>query len=138
MARKAAKRRPAPVQDQLVVEALRGAGGPVSAYELIDRLRGKAIFAPHTVYRSLGRLIAEGQAHRLESINAFVACRHPSHTSAAVFAICEGCGTVMEFDEARAVEVLAAWAKRHRFAVREMTLELRGQCADCGSSQDGS
>lgn len=132
MPRKTAKRRPAPVQDQLVVEALRGADGPVSAYELIDRLRGKATLAPQTIYRSLSRLIAGGQAHRLESINAFVACQHPSHGGAAAFAICDICGTVTEFDEAGAVELLAAWAKRTRFAVREMTLELQGRCAACG------
>ncbi len=135
MPRKAAKRRPAPVQDQLVAEALRGADGPISAYELIDRLRGKATLAPQTVYRSLGRLIADGRAHRLESINAFVACRHPSHASVAAFAICDKCGTVTEFDEAGAAELLSAWAKRQRFAVREMTLELQGRCADCGASE---
>jgi len=93
MVRKGAKRRPAPERDKMIVEALRGVGRPVSAYELIEELREKAILAPQTVYRSLDRLIAEGQAHRLESLNAFVACRHPSHEGAAVFAICNDCGT---------------------------------------------
>lgn len=131
MPRKISKRRPAPEQDRLVADALRGASGPVSAYELIDRLRDKATLAPQTVYRSLGRLIADGRVHRLESLNAFVACKRPSHAGAAVFAICESCGTVTEFDEAGAVDRLAAWAKRQRFAVRAMTLELRGRCEGC-------
>ncbi|MEI9901416.1 MAG: hypothetical protein WDN31_16205 [Hyphomicrobium sp.] len=79
MTRKVTKRRAAPEQDKMIADALRGVGRPVSAYELIEELRDKASLAPQTVYRSLDRLIADGQAHRLESINAFVACRHPSH-----------------------------------------------------------
>jgi Fur family zinc uptake transcriptional regulator len=131
MARKGTKRRPAPEQDKMIVEALRGVGRPVSAYELIEALREEATLAPQTVYRSLDRLIADGQAHRLESLNAFVACRHPSHVGAAVFAICNDCGTVTEFDEPEAVERLRAWAKKARFAVDQMTLELRGRCRAC-------
>ena len=117
----------------MIVEALRGVGRPVSAYELIEELRDKASLAPQTVYRSLDRLIAEGQAHRLESLNAFVACRHPSHEGTAVFAICNDCGTVTEFDEPSAIEHLASWARKARFAVDQMTLELRGRCRLCAS-----
>ena len=117
----------------MIVEELRGVGRPVSAYELIDRLRDKALLAPQTVYRSLDRLIADGQAHRLESLNAFVACRHPSHEGAAVFAICEDCGTVTEFDEPQAVERLQAWARKAKFAVDRLTLEIRGRCRMCAT-----
>jgi Fur family zinc uptake transcriptional regulator len=131
MMQKATKRRPAPEQDKMIAEALRDVGRPVSAYELIEELRDKASLAPQTVYRSLDRLIADGRAHRLESINAFVACRHPSHDGTAVFAICNDCGTVTEFDEQAAVERLAAWAKKAKFAVERMTLELRGRCRAC-------
>ncbi len=132
MVRKVAKRRPAPEQDKMIVEALRDVGRPVSAYELIEELRSKASLAPQTVYRSLDRLIADGQAHRLESLNAFVACRHASHEGeTAVFAICNDCGTVSEFDEPAAVDRLAAWARKAKFAVDRMTLELRGRCRAC-------
>lgn len=133
MTRKPTKRRAAPDQDKMIADALRGVGRPVSAYELIEELRDKASLAPQTVYRSLDRLIADGQAHRLESINAFVACRHPSHEGAAVFAICNDCGTVTEFDEPVAVDRLAAWARKTKFAVERMTLELRGRCRSCTS-----
>jgi Fur family zinc uptake transcriptional regulator len=131
MVRKGAKRRPAPEQDMMIVEALRGVGRPVSAYELIEALREKATLAPQTVYRSLDRLIADGRAHRLESLNAFVACRHPSHEGTAVFAICDECGTVTEFDEPVAIERLRGWAKKAKFAVDQMTLEIRGRCRAC-------
>ncbi len=117
----------------MIVEALRGVGRPVSAYELIERLREQAILAPQTVYRSLDRLIADGRAHRLELLNAFVACRHPIHEGAVVFAICDDCGTVAEFDEPDAVDRLFAWAKAAKFRVDTMTLEIRGRCRACSA-----
>jgi Fur family zinc uptake transcriptional regulator len=122
----------------MIVKALRDAGRPVSAYELIDQLRETAILAPQTVYRALDRLIAIGAAHRLESLNAFVACSHTRHEGRAVFAICESCGSVNEFDQPEAVAALAAWAKRAEFSVREMTLELRGRCKSCTRAQQSS
>lgn len=134
MPQKRAKRRPAGDRDALVAEALRLADRPVGAYELIERLRDKAVFAPQTVYRALDRLIATGHAHRLESLNAFVACKRPSHSGAAVFAICEGCGAVTEFSEPGAIAALQEWARRTDFTLKAMTLELRGTCAMCAAA----
>jgi Fur family zinc uptake transcriptional regulator len=85
------------------------------------------------VYRSLDRLIASGAAHRLESLNAFVACSHTVHKGSAMFAICDQCGGVDEFDEPRALDALASWAGEANFTLRQMTLELRGTCARCTS-----
>jgi Fur family zinc uptake transcriptional regulator len=129
--KKSTKRRPSTEQDRLISDALRGAGRPVSAYEIIDSLRDRATLAPQTVYRSLDRLIASGAAHRLESLNAFVACSHAVHKGSAVFAICDRCGGVDEFDEPKALKALADWASAAQFALRQITLELRGTCARC-------
>ena len=118
-------------RDRLVSDALRDAGRPVSAYEIIDSLRDKATLAPQTVYRSLDRLIAAGTAHRLESLDAFVACSHGIHKGCAIFAICQSCGGVEEFDEPNALKNLSDWAANARFTLRQITLELRGTCARC-------
>ncbi|MDX2288047.1 MAG: transcriptional repressor [Hyphomicrobiaceae bacterium] len=131
MRRPIPKRRPAAEQDAMIAGALQAAGGPVSAYELIEILRPKATLAPQSVYRALERLIGDGHAHRLESLNAFVACSRSCHKGVAVFAICEGCGKVSEFEEATAVASLQNWAKAHEFALSAMTLELRGRCEKC-------
>ncbi|MGL4395997.1 MAG: Fur family transcriptional regulator [Hyphomicrobium sp.] len=130
-----AKRRSAADQDKIVVKALRDVGRPVSAYELIHQLRDKGVTAPPTVYRALNRLIEDGLAHRLESLNAFVACNHPHHhQSKAVFAICNDCGVVSEFDCAPAEQQLVGWAQKSRFDIQSMTLELRGRCATCSDA----
>jgi hypothetical protein len=65
----------------------------MTAYEILDAVRDKGITAPPTVYRALNRLVEEGLAHRVESINAYVACAHSHHSDGAVvFAICDNCG----------------------------------------------
>jgi Fur family transcriptional regulator, zinc uptake regulator len=135
MTGKQTRRKPAAEQDKLIVAALKAAGRPVSAYEIIDRVRGDATLAPQTVYRALDRLISAGVAHRLESLNAFVACAHAAHSGTAIFAICESCNAVREFDEASAVKALHTWADKTKFSVRQMTLELRGKCAVCASAE---
>jgi Fur family transcriptional regulator, zinc uptake regulator len=135
MTEKAPRRKPAPEQDRIIEAALRAAGRPVSAYELIDRVRGDVSLAPQTVYRALDRLITAGAAHRLESLNAFVACTHTAHSGTALFAICDQCGDVREFDETEAVKALSRWASKTGFKTRQMTLELRGLCAACGRSE---
>src|SRR5258708_26144946 len=70
---------------------------PITAYELLDRLRIKGVSAPPTVYRSLDRLIEEGFAHKLESLNAFVACSPPPHPTSPRFALCQDIGTPSQF-----------------------------------------
>ncbi len=123
--------RPLNPKDKLVLAALRRCGKPVSAYDLIDDLKPEGVKAPPTVYRALGKLIDAGLVHRLESLNAFVACTH-SHTCEAVaFAVCDDCGSVAEFESQELSGLLKGWAKKARFGLRQMTLELRGSCAAC-------
>ena len=73
--------RPLNAKEKLVLAALRRCGKPASAYDLIDDLKPDGVKAPPTVYRALGRLIEAGLVHRLELLNAFVACTH-AHASA--------------------------------------------------------
>ncbi|MCB1460156.1 MAG: transcriptional repressor, partial [Nitratireductor sp.] len=61
----------------LVLNALVAAGGPLSAYGILDQLREEGFRAPLQVYRALEKLVDQGKVHRLESLNAFVACSHP-------------------------------------------------------------
>jgi Fur family transcriptional regulator, zinc uptake regulator len=124
------RRRPAE-NDEMVFAVLAKADRPLTAYELLGRLRTKGVTAPPTVYRSLDRLIRDGLAHRLETLNAFVACARPHHRTAAIFAICRKCGTTAEFSDAKLAPQISDWAKRLRFHAEESILEIRGECANC-------
>ena len=60
-----------------VLELLLQAGQPLKAYDLMAAFDPHAPAKPPTVYRALEFLEREGFAHRIESLNAFVACGHP-------------------------------------------------------------
>ena len=109
------------------------AGQPVKAYDLLEQLhddRGAA--APPTVYRALDFLLANGFIHKLESVNAFVACHHPNARHHSVpFLICDRCHSATELEDASIVAKLEAAARRLGFAPQAQTLEVHGLCARC-------
>ncbi len=117
----------------LVLDKLTRNDQPMSAYTLLDELRGEGLKAPLQVYRALDKLMAQGRVHRLESISAFVACQHPDCQShaATVFMICEKCGKVSEQANAGVAKALAIVAHADGFAVEKMSIELRGACGKC-------
>ena len=115
------------------LEALQVADRPLTAYEVLEVLRAdRPSAAPPTAYRALEKLISVGLAHRLESINAYVACctRHEGE-AAPVFAICDDCGGVNELVDTDALRTLAARAKADGFAPHRSIVELHGRCAVC-------
>lgn len=117
----------------LVLTTLSGADAALSAYTILDRLRGEGLRAPLQVYRALDKLVDLGLAHRLESLNAFVACAHPHchRTGLVAFAICETCGQVSEFSDDVVRGRLEAWADAEGFAPTRTVMEMRGQCRAC-------
>ena len=118
---------------ELVLGTLTASSGPLSAYDILDKLRGDGLRAPLQVYRALDKLVDRGLAHRLESLNAFVACAdmHCHRKGLIAFAICESCGKVDEFADEVIEERLGTWARNDGFKVERTTMEVRGRCADC-------
>ena len=127
-----------PKNARLVFEDLARAGGPSTAYEVLERLRPQGIAAPPTVYRALNQLMERGIVHRLESLNAFLACAHPRHGEGTAFAICHDCGGVEEFVDEDLNESLGALAGRKGFALDHATIELSVLCATCRSAAPGA
>jgi Fur family transcriptional regulator, zinc uptake regulator len=124
--------KPPGTNTQWVYRALHAAGTPMTAYQVLDAVRRHGISAPPTVYRALARLVADGLAHRLESINAYVACADPEHRhTTAAFAICGDCGTIAEMVDPQVLKRLQERAARQGFKINDTTIELRGRCAEC-------
>lgn len=120
----------------LVFAALNKAEGPLSAYTILDELRDAGFRAPLQVYRALDKLVELGLVHRLESLNAFVACQHPGcegHESSA-FLICNDCGNVIEFSDNSLTQRLEKRAASESFNLQKTTVELRGSCGNCEAS----
>lgn len=125
---------------RLVLEALLRLKVPTSAYGLLDQLREQGLRAPPQVYRALEKLIELGLVHKLDSLNAFVACSHPHpHTHGlAAFAICTRCGKAEEIAELAIEKRLNSWSKDHAFKRESATLEMRGTCARCLPDSGGA
>lgn len=121
----------------LVFDALSKATAPLSAYSLLDQLRGDGFRAPLQVYRALEKLQEAGLVHRLESLNAFVACAHSDgdhhghRHGLTAFAICADCGQVNEFSDQEIEARLSGWANASGFRADKTTIEIRGHCASC-------
>jgi Fur family zinc uptake transcriptional regulator len=120
-----------------VLELLLGAGQPVKAYDLIASYgQDGAPAKPPTVYRALDFLARQGFVHRIESLNAYVACRHGASeggdSHGAGFLICDCCGMTREMEPLR-LEGVEQAADAAGFTIQSITLEAHGLCADCRS-----
>jgi Fur family transcriptional regulator, zinc uptake regulator len=120
--------------DQAILAILRSAAAPMSAYGILEALRSSAVIAPMTVYRALARLTKSGAVHRLESLNAYVACGRPDHLAPVAFAICRQCGRVDELVDATVVRRLHEDAVGLGFETETTIVELTGRCASCANA----
>jgi Fur family zinc uptake transcriptional regulator len=105
---------------------------PVKAYDLLAQIsESKAASAPPTVYRALDFLLENGFIHKLESINAFMACHHPGAQHTVPFLICDKCHAAIEMEDERVGRLLDEKARALGFSPQAQTLEVHGLCADC-------
>lgn len=115
-----------------VLGLLVDAGGPAKAYDLLSRLGDADNPAkPPTVYRALDFLVRLGLAHKLESLNAFVACDVGACARSTLFLICERCGATEEFDAGHARLDLSEAAATGGFEIKRTVIEASGLCAAC-------
>lgn len=119
-----------------VLELLSEAHRAMGAYELLDRLRADGLGSqPPVVYRALDFLIEAGFAHKLERLNAYVACAHPDgepgRDHAACFLICAECRKVAEIEDGGLDLAIAQAAAERGFAMRRTVLEIEGVCPAC-------
>jgi Fur family transcriptional regulator, zinc uptake regulator len=117
--------------DRLVFDVLRAANGPVSAYDILDRLKpDRPRIAPTTVYRALEHLIRAGRVRRIESLNAYLPASD-TPDRAVVFAICDDCGRVQERDAGAEVGRITKALAKDGFRPTHPVVEVHGRCGDC-------
>lgn len=124
-----------------VLELIIEAGKAVKAYDLLDRLKPDVGSPkPPTVYRALDFLSRHGLIHRVEALNAFIACDHNhlhdhnhdhgdgSHRHLAEFFVCETCHDV---EERHAHD--HAGCKPDGFIITRSVVEHYGTCTNCAA-----
>lgn len=114
-----------------VLEILLETHNAQGAYEILERLSAEGLGSkPPVVYRALAFLTENGFAHRVERLNAFVACASPGSHHAPAFMICRGCGSVAEDRVADGGGLASAVAKAG-FQVEQTVVEIEGLCPTC-------
>ena len=123
---------PLSLSNQKVLDVLAYANKPLSAYDILDKLRRSGVRSPPTVYRALEHLTKRGLIHRIESLNAFVACQHQeAHDTASQFAICTSCGSVEEIEDESIDKKIKKLGKKFLKTIDHKAIEITGICRDC-------
>ena len=83
---------------QIVLDLVEKSTQPLKAYSILFNVQKKGLKAPLQVYRALDKLVEIGKIHKIESRNAFVACKNSSCqvSKATAFSICEVCEKITE------------------------------------------
>lgn len=114
-------------------EILLEAHAALGAYDVLARLDAEGLGSkPPVAYRALAFLVDNGFVHRIERLNAFVACAHPGAAHDPAFMICRGCNKVAEAD--MAANALTAPAAQSGFQIEQTVIEAEGLCPACQTS----
>lgn len=109
----------------------------LGAYEMLDRLRDAGFGSqPPVAYRALEFLVANGFAHKIERLNAFIACAHPGASHSPAFMICRLCDSVAEAQSTPARGALGEAARATGFRIERTVVEAEGVCPACAEKAD--
>tara|TARA_Y100001934_G_C12277541_1_gene738167 strand:+ start:534 stop:1004 length:471 start_codon:yes stop_codon:yes gene_type:complete len=117
-----------------VLEILLAAHNARGAYEILDRLREEGFGSqPPVVYRALDFLVANGFAHKIEHLNAFVACVEWTSDHNPAFLICRSCNSIVETQADLGKGAMGRMVKSFGFVAEKSVVEVEGLCGLCQS-----
>ena len=118
---------------QMVFDIIVKAKEPLKAYSILYNVQKKGIKAPQQIYRALDKLIEIGKIHKVESRNAFVACKNSNCeiSKATAFSICEKCSKVTEINNPKLFQYLNAFRDNTGMKYEKYNLEFFGLCKKC-------
>jgi len=114
------------------LEILLESHNALGAYDVLDKLSLSGLAEkPPQVYRALGFLMEQGFVHKLEKLNAYVACVEPAVCAHPCFMVCKMCGRVAEQSVPKVSKQLTAAANELGFSPAASVMELSGVCSQC-------
>jgi Fur family zinc uptake transcriptional regulator len=115
-----------------VLEILLSEHRAMGAYDILDVLRAEGMGSqPPVAYRALDFLVTHGFVHKVERLNAFIACTHPGETHTPAFLICRSCDAVAEAQAEPTRGILGHAADAAGFAIETAVIEAVGLCPNC-------
>ena len=95
-------------------------------YDILDLLREAGFNSqPPVAYRALDFLVENGFAHKIERLNAFVACALPGTVHSPAFMICRQCDIVAETQSSSSDFDLSANADASGFKIEQTIVEAK-------------
>ena len=118
---------------QIIYDLIDKSSEPLKAYTILFNVQKKGIKAPPQVYRALDKLVETGKIHKIESKNAFVACKNSNCevSKATAFSICESCEVVDEISDAKLSKYLTNYNYKKGMKFKRFNLEFFGLCKKC-------
>ena len=118
---------------QIIFDLIDRSSEPLKAYTILYNVQKKGINAPPQVYRALDKLVEIGKIHKIESKNAFVACKNSDCeiSKATAFSICESCEMVDEISDAKLSRYLSSFNHKKGMKFKRFNLEFFGLCKKC-------
>ena len=118
---------------QIIFNLIHKSPEPLKAYTILFNVQKKGIKAPPQVYRALDKLVEMGKIHKIESKNAFVACRSSDCeiSKATAFSICESCEMVDEISDTKLSRYLSGFNHKKGMKFKRFNLEFFGICKKC-------
>ena len=117
-----------------VLELLLEAHRAIGAYSLLDLLKEAGFRSQPTVaYRALDFLVEHGFVHKIQRLNAFLACTHPGTAHSPAFMICRNCDSVSEEEAITPNFSVSQIASQAGFTVEKAVIEAQGLCHSCAS-----
>ena len=119
-------------QRKLVYRIVSKSKKPITAYEILAKMeKDVKNVKPPQAYRALDFLMAQGLVHKIESLNAFVACHADHNHQGSQFMVCDSCGTVEEVHLCHLPQPLQNKIDQTKFQLSRWNTELHGTCHDC-------
>ncbi|WP_299691444.1 transcriptional repressor [uncultured Tateyamaria sp.] len=104
----------------------------LGAYDLLAVLAAEGLgTAPPVAYRALDFLTSAGFAHKIEGLNAYIACAHLGADHTPAFLICTACKSVAEAETQTTKGRLAEAARDSGFHIERTVIEALGLCPAC-------
>ncbi|MBD1171937.1 transcriptional repressor [Pelagibacterales bacterium SAG-MED05] len=118
---------------QIIFDLIDKSPEPLKAYTILYNVQKKGINAPPQVYRALDKLVEVGKIHKIESKNAFVACKNSDCeiSKATAFSICESCEVVDEISDIKLSKYLSSFNHKKGMKFKRFNLEFFGLCKKC-------
>ena len=118
---------------QIVLDFVEKSSEPLKAYSILFNVQKKGLKAPLQVYRALDKLVEIGKIHKIESRNAFVACKNSSCqvSKATAFSIFESCEKVTEINNSKLSKYLSNFEDNSGMRYSKYNLEFFGLCKKC-------